>query len=439
MGKKSILLLPLKRKLFIAFSLITILPLAVLINYFYGTFTNFNLFLKIVLIFIVFLGWYIIFEISFSVIRIYTTTKKTIANLGQPLPNITNEVESLEKIMNMLALKVKDGFGQLTELSQKTEELNKEVSRKVSVLSAILQANDFVSKGASVQDVIQFLVRRLQEILSIKICSCCIKTNSKKYLEPLICIGTDALTIEKLLQNASDYLLSLKEIVTLDINSLNNFLSNWAKELNIQTVIISPLYIKESSLGILFFATYEDRFSLTEDELNILNLFSKNIAIILEHQKLLMKVQDLEIVDYLTGLYNDKYIAKRLDEEINRAVIYRRPCGFMLLEIKNYERFQSECGINEAEKLLKKIASLIKEEIRPIDIIGRFSMNTFAVVLIERNKRQSQEVANKIKEKLDLFFSNKFKIVYAVSETPIDGTSADQLISFAQSQLKALQ
>ncbi|MCM8819300.1 MAG: diguanylate cyclase [Candidatus Omnitrophica bacterium] len=439
MKKNSIFLLSLKRKLFIAFSLITLLPLAVLINYFYGTFTNFNLVLKIILIFIIFLGWYIIFEISYSVIKIYTTTKKTMKNLGEPLPTITNEVESLEKIMNMLAFKVKDGFGKLTELSQKTEELNREVSRKVSVLSTILQANDFVSKGASVQDVIQFLVQRLQEILSIKICCCCVKVNSKKYLEPFVCIGIDALTIEKLMQNISDYLLSLSEIVTLNVSSLNNFLGNWAKDLNLQTIIISPLYAKESSLGVLFFATYQEDFSLSEDDINILNLFSKNIAIILEHQKLLKRVQDLEIIDYLTGLYNDKYIAKRLDEEINRAVIYRRPCGFILLEIKNYEQFQKEYGVIEAEKLLKKIVNLMKEEVRPIDIMGRLSTNIFAVILIEKNKRQSQEVANKIKEKLDLFFGNRFEIASAASETPVDGISADQLISFARSQLKALQ
>jgi len=57
--------------------------------------------------------------------------------MGEETPTIPDEVESLEKMIGVLSDKVKSGFEQLRDFTRMTEDLNKEVSRTVLILSTI--------------------------------------------------------------------------------------------------------------------------------------------------------------------------------------------------------------------------------------------------------------------------------------------------------------
>jgi diguanylate cyclase (GGDEF)-like protein len=436
--KNSITSLSLKRRIWIAVALVTLMPLVVLLNYLYGSYKYISLFVESIVVFLIFLGWYIIFDIFSSIRKVNVQTKKTLEYMGEKTPFIANEVESLESLMEMLSLRVKTGFTQLTELSQKTDEINRDVSKKLFALSAILQANDLVSKDAPAEDVIQFLIQRLHQILGVRLCYCALKENAANQLNTVACVGIDTALLENIVKKESSGIFALKNKVVLDKNHASSLHASWFSPLGMKNIAISPLFSKEQLLGIIIVGSNEDNFSFSEDDLNIVTLFSQNIAIIWEHKKLLVKVEELEIVDYLTGLYNEKYIFKRLEEEIARAITYQRPCGFLLMEIKNYDGFQKDFGIIEAEKLLKKIAKAFKESLRPIDIAGRFGINKLVAILIEKNKRQSHEVAKNLKEKLDSQFGDKVKMYYSVAENPIDGTTAPAIISFAQSCIDML-
>jgi diguanylate cyclase (GGDEF)-like protein len=184
-------------------------------------------------------------------------------------------------------------------------------------------------------------------------------------------------------------------------------------------------------MGVLGVGNNKDDFCFTSEFLDILNLFSLDIALICEHKRLSLKVDALEIYDYLTGLYNEKFMINRFEEEIRRATTYQRPCGFLLMEISNFDSYQKNFGLIEAEKLLKKIANIFKESLRQIDIIGRMGANKIGVILIERNKRECQRVADKLREELNYIFQDKVRFVFSVAENPIDGTTAQELIQCA--------
>jgi diguanylate cyclase (GGDEF)-like protein len=433
--KLSLDSLGLKRKILVAVSLITILPLLVLVYYFY----KFRLSTPtpIILTFIIFLGWMLIFEVFSTVCRVNIYTKKTLENLGEETPAITNEVKSLESVINILSVKVKDSFEQLRDFSHKTDELNKEVSKKVIVLSTILQANELFSKNAPYEEIIQLLSQRLREILDMKMSFCSFKDSASDKFIIVAYSGIEASRVESFLERESGDLSKITKTLVLDKENKPLLCKQLTQELTINNMALAPVISKRDAIGLICVGNNQDDFVFDADHFNILNLFSQNIALIWEHRKLSVKVDELEVVDYLTGLYNEKFLFKRLEEEIKRSVSYQRPCGFLLMEVPNYDTYQKDFGLIEAERLLKKIAKIFKEVLRPIDIAGRTGSNKLGAILIEKNKRQSQKVVFDLKQKLDEVLKEPTKIVFSIAENPLDGTTAEELISFAQSHLSS--
>jgi diguanylate cyclase (GGDEF)-like protein len=113
-----------------------------------------------------------------------------------------------------------------------------------------------------------------------------------------------------------------------------------------------------------------------------------------------------------------------------------------MLNVDNFKEFHQEFGSLHAESTLKKIASLIRDSVTEIDRVGRVGDNDFAIVLPERNKRQAQEIAEDIRKKIEFAFSEesdarkKLTVSGGVSENPLDGIDAEELIVKAADLIK---
>ena len=77
-----------------------------------------------------------------------------------------------------------------------------------------------------------------------------------------------------------------------------------------------------------------------------------------------------------------------------------------------------------------------------VDRVGRTDDDEFSLILPEKNKRQAQEVAEEICKKIKASFcvdqdsSKCFTFSAGVSENPLDGVQAEQLIAKAKELLK---
>ncbi len=431
--KFSIQTLSLKRKIWIAIALVTVIPIIVIFYHFSGL--KISAHAIIIASLIVALGWWIIFEVFASIARVYSNSKKTLQNIGEETPDVENEVQSLESIIDILSSKMRSGLEQLKDFSEKAEELNQEVSKKVLVLSTILQANDLFSKEVPPREILQFLNQRLKEILEMKTSFCTLMDEASGIFQLASYCGIDAAKAEEISLKETEGLRKLARTVILDKENKNFPYMKLANELGVVNLIITPVLSRNQQVGVLLAGSSRDNFMFSKDDLSVLNLFAQNIAIIWEHKRLSHKVDELEVFDYLTGLYNEKYIEKRLDEEMVRSLSYQRPCALMFMEIANYNEYQKDFGPIESEKLVKKTAKIFKENLRPIDIPGRFGLNRLCAILIEKNKRQSQVIANELKKKIEDNFKGQIKLSFSVAENPIDGVTAKELIHFAESRI----
>ncbi|MCF7887473.1 MAG: diguanylate cyclase [Candidatus Omnitrophica bacterium] len=426
--------LSLKRRIWIAVSLVSIIPAVVTLNYFFGYYVSSVA--TTILIFLIILGWWIIIEISRSIHKIHTQSRKTLKNIGEDAPTMPDEVQSLEEIINLLSSKVKTGFEELREFGHKTEQLNREVSKKVLILSTILQANDLYSKDTPAEEVVQFLTYHLKNLLVMRIAFCLLYSHYSDNLRVVSALGMDYKKIEEALAERKNTIENIKKMAIVDKQNRAPFHLKWAEDLDIKNLVIFPVVSKGITIGLVGVGTNRADFTFQKDDIDVLNLFSQNVTLIWEYERVSSKVEELEMFDDLTGLYNLKMVKKRLNEEIRRGVVYQRPCGFVAVKIKNYMDLQKDFGTIEAERAIKKISKTIKSVIRPIDVGGRISSDTLAVILIEKNRRQSQEVSDILKENLEKNYNEKVKLNFCVAESPINGVTAEEILSFVQSKFR---
>jgi len=114
----------------------------------------------------------------------------------------------------------------------------------------------------------------------------------------------------------------------------------------------------------------------------------------------LQEYENIATRDELTGLYNTRYIARKLVKEVQRCQRYKRPFSLMLISLANFEQLKRTHGELAIDEILKAGATLIRTCVREVDIVGRFGDDQFAIILPETDSSRALLVSQRIREKI---------------------------------------
>ena len=109
----------------------------------------------------------------------------------------------------------------------------------------------------------------------------------------------------------------------------------------------------------------------------------------LSSRELINHLRDLEVlhpkraglIDEITGLFNYRYFQIRLAQEINRARRYKFPLVLAFLDIDHFGHYVNKQGEYYGNIILKKIAELLRKNIRGSDVVVRYGGDAFALIL----------------------------------------------------------
>jgi diguanylate cyclase (GGDEF)-like protein len=121
------------------------------------------------------------------------------------------------------------------------------------------------------------------------------------------------------------------------------------------------------------------------------------IAICLENVISNEMLKYIGLTDALTGVYNRRYMDRRLAEEIARArrQSYRVSC--MYIDVDHFKQVNDTHGHQAGDDVLREVASRIKAELRMSDALGRFGGDEFVVLLIDADLESARIVAHRIR------------------------------------------
>ncbi len=121
------------------------------------------------------------------------------------------------------------------------------------------------------------------------------------------------------------------------------------------------------------------------------------IAICLENVISNEMLKYLGLTDSLTGVYNRRYIDRRLLEEIGRARRQAYRISVMYIDIDHFKHVNDSVGHQGGDEVLREVAARIKAELRASDAMGRFGGEEFVALLIDAELEDATMVAQRIR------------------------------------------
>ncbi len=197
----------------------------------------------------------------------------------------------------------------------------------------------------------------------------------------------------------------IKNKFTLFIKDLDDDLRfrNLRKDwIAFKSLIAMPLFENKKLIGILkFYSGEPDVFGI--EDVRLLNYLGDNCATALENSMLYQKTNDLAIRDGLTGLFIRRHFIEKLDEEMRRVKHAETPAesltfSYLMIDIDHFKNCNDTFGHQFGDKVLKTLGGFLIDDLREIDMTGRYGGEEFAVILPNTNLNGAKFVANRLRE-----------------------------------------
>ena len=433
----------LRPQLIIAFCLMSVIPILALLNFIFPSFLpkeGSGLVIISSIVLSIF-GFFVIKKIVDSIIQLNQDVKSiACGELSRKIDvGGEGEIGELSQALNQLSHHIKDNMDELKIYGERTKDINCTINKQVVALSGVLQIGSLISAKTDLKDIFETVVSRLGQV-SASPCSFIVLRSCGRF-DIVAHFGLKDGALIEARSPANEHVfnsfLSARSSVLLDEKDRAREKVDLLKLLGAKSALIQPIVTHGEPKGLLGIVNFSDPSAYTQDDAEYMDVFVKQLSIAIDNDYLVKKVEDLEVKDALTELYNRRYIVDRLDEEILRAMSHQRPCAFIALKLKNLKGLFERSGELAVEELLKKVAGVIKDNFGELDRAGRINYDEFGIILSERNKKQAQELAEQIRSKLAANFPGgndlkKQDIAVAVVENPVDGEDSSALLDKAE-------
>ncbi len=140
-------------------------------------------------------------------------------------------------------------------------------------------------------------------------------------------------------------------------------------------------------------------------------------------------LKEMSSTDFLTGINNRRTLFEKLDYEMMRSKRTHEPLSVLLLDLDFFKKINDQYGHLIGDHVLAKTASLIKDNVRVTDIVGRYGGEEFMVILPDCSEHNALAVAEKIRSAIQAEeFENQIKVTISGGLKQYDGESIDIFI-----------
>lgn len=118
----------------------------------------------------------------------------------------------------------------------------------------------------------------------------------------------------------------------------------------------------------------------------------------------LKRVVELEqetITDPLLGIFNRRFIDRRLQEEMLRAQRHGLPLSLMLLDIDFFKKVNDTWGHQNGDIVLKHLARLLVDTLRQTDLVARFGGEEFVLLLPHTTQTDARMLAERLRRTVE--------------------------------------
>jgi diguanylate cyclase (GGDEF)-like protein len=128
-----------------------------------------------------------------------------------------------------------------------------------------------------------------------------------------------------------------------------------------------------------------------------MGLLASEAAVAIERADLLTRLEAVARTDDLTGLANRRAWDEQLPRELARAKRDERPVCVAMVDLDRFKEYNDEHGHQAGDRLLKQIAAIWRDVLRPTDVLARYGGEEFVVLLPNCGVDRAVEVIERLR------------------------------------------
>jgi len=185
-----------------------------------------------------------------------------------------------------------------------------------------------------------------------------------------------------------------------DVGVLPQFKALWEHEeqdlekMGIELFI--PLRVGNDLAGILVIGPRLSQEPFTKDDELTLMTLANQTAVAIENARLFYEVQQLAILDDLTGVFNRRHLLELSEREFRRAQRFGRKLSLVMMDIDHFKRVNDTHGHPVGDEVLKIIAERCQQNIRNVDVLGRVGGEEFVILLPETVLSEAVQITERL-------------------------------------------
>jgi diguanylate cyclase (GGDEF)-like protein len=113
------------------------------------------------------------------------------------------------------------------------------------------------------------------------------------------------------------------------------------------------------------------------------------------------RLKEFSFTDEVTGLYNRRFFATRLEDEVARYSRFNQPLSVVMLDIDRFKAVNDELGHAAGDETLRITGHILQTQSRNIDVICRYGGDEFVVLLVETGKDGALLYAERVRRQIE--------------------------------------
>lgn len=203
------------------------------------------------------------------------------------------------------------------------------------------------------------------------------------------------------------------------------------------TAVGVPLIVGGRVVGALE-CVHDDESAGSASELEVLEALAGHAAAAISAAQLHEVTVEHSVTDALTRLANRRAFQNEFDEEVRRALRYRRPLSFIIVDLDHFKQLNDRYGHAYGDIALQRASEALRGELRASDRIYRLGGEEIGIVCPETSAAEAAHLAERLRAAVEASAgpdSPRVTASFGVAELPAHAGDAAALLGAADRAL----
>ena len=168
-----------------------------------------------------------------------------------------------------------------------------------------------------------------------------------------------------------------------------------------KSILCLPLKSKGKILGAIEFINKVGKGQFCMEDIDRVRVFVDLASVAIENALLYQRVARLSERDELTGLYNQRTLIQKLNEELKAAEQTGQPLAYLFLDLDRFKRINDQHGHLMGRQTLKEVGILLNDLQTEKTIMGRYGGDEFWVIIPGAERKEAVQMAENIRARIE--------------------------------------